>query len=139
MTRTWSFYDPATGEFIGRTFTGPDTALAINTPRGLVALEGAHDHRIMRVNLDTGALEQWRDPPPPGRHEWDGAAWKPTRLEERRTALARIAALEASQARPLREMALALAAGSDDPDAATRVAAIDAEIAALRAVLNKNN
>jgi len=131
MTRTWSFYDPATGEFIGRTFAGPDTALAINTPRGMVAFEGDHDHRTMRVNLGTGALERWRDPPPSRDHQWQAGQWVRSRVAARREALAQIVALEAQQLRPLRELAV----DPDNPIARERLTSLDAQIAELRELL----
>lgn len=135
MTRVWSFYDATTGEFTGRTFSGPADALGMNTPAGLVAIEGAHHWQTTRVNLQTLQVETWRDPPPSPDHEWDrsAAAWVLSARVRRREALARIHNLEAAQPRALREIAIADAAGA--AQARARLQRIDDEIAQLRAVL----
>lgn len=108
--KTWSFRDRTTGAFTGRTYSGPAEALGINTPEGCEAIEG--EHAAPPVLADA-------------------------RATARRDAMEQIAALEAQQARPLREMLLALSSGSDNPVAATRVAMIDAEIAELRKILQE--
>ncbi|HRC61635.1 MAG TPA: hypothetical protein PLX85_00240 [Dehalococcoidia bacterium] len=135
MSRTWSFYDPATGEFTGRTYSGSPAGLELNTPDGCSAFEGSVDHETMRVNPETDALEQWRDPPPSADHVWDaaGQAWRLSRTAQQRDVLARIGELEAQQLRPLRELALDPASAQ----ARSRVQAIETEISLLRALLTR--
>jgi hypothetical protein len=132
--KTWSFYD-ATGLFVGRTFTGPSENLEMNTPQGHAAMEGVHDHLSRRVDLETGETVDWQPPQPSADHVWnaDTKRWQlhqavQDKLVRRQAAVGRIAALEALQARPLRE----LARDPSSAEARKRLAAIEAEIAALR-------
>jgi hypothetical protein len=53
MNTTWSFFDPVTGAFAGRTYTGNDDYLAMNTPAGLSAIAGDYDHLACQVDLAT--------------------------------------------------------------------------------------
>lgn len=133
MNGVWSFYDPANGRLVGRTYAGPADGLAINTPPGLVAVPGDHNHETHRVTLETGAVEQWREPRPTRDHEWDSTAgaWRLSRAAEHRAAREQIAALETKQLRPLREL---LVDPSNMP-ARHRLADIENEIAALRQIL----
>lgn len=133
MNGSWSFYDPATGRLVGRTFSGPASMLAANTPAGLAAIAGEHNHITHRVTLATGEVEQWRDPRPSDDHEWDSeaGAWRRSAAADRRDALARIVGLEAQQLRPLRELAV----DPDNPIARERLTSLDAQIAALRELL----
>lgn len=138
--REFSFYDPATGLFIGRTFACDEAdpvrrqkALEAHTPAGSKAIEGRHDHLSRRVNLETRAVEDYQPPQPSADHEWnpDAKRWQlradvAERQARRAAALAEIARLEASQARPIREAALGMAGAIE------RVRAIDARIAELR-------
>ncbi|MCB9902362.1 MAG: hypothetical protein H6826_13550 [Planctomycetes bacterium] len=135
MSRTWSFYDPATGRLVGRTFSGPEAALAINTPPGLAAIEGQHDHVTHRVSLSTGLVEKWREPAPSRDHEWDSTAgaWQLSTAAERRAALAEILAAESLQARALREAVLELL----PPGKGQRLREIDDSIATHRAKLQR--
>lgn len=120
---TWSFYDPATGSFVGRTYRGAD--LAANTPAGCAAIEGRFDHRTQRVDLATGQVVAWEPPPQPAAEARDRAL----RLR------AEIAAIEQATTplRALREAVLALAAGLPVPaESAGALATAEAAIAPLR-------
>jgi hypothetical protein len=135
-TRTFSFYDPATGLFTGQRFSGDDdTSLATNTPTGLAALEGAHDHTAVRV-VD-GQVAQRDDVP--ADHYWDygGGKFVPrSRLQmaiDDQAARARIAELERQQIRPHRE----LVRDPMNTEARKRIEAIDEEIATLRPKLRQ--
>jgi hypothetical protein len=50
---TYSFYDPATGEISKRTFSGSARVLGLNTPTGMIPIEGAFDHRTQRIDPET--------------------------------------------------------------------------------------
>jgi hypothetical protein len=132
--RTWSFYDPETGLFRARSFTGPSRALAINTPDGFVAIEGKHDHLCRRIDLRNLAIVPYQPPQPDADHEWNAGTERWVKRAEvqmaesaRVKAQARIDHLERRQARRVREL---LAEG--DP----QLKAIDDEVAALRAELS---
>lgn len=133
MNGAWSFYDPATGRLVGRTFSGPVEHLQANTPAGLAAVPGEHNHETHRVTLATGEVERWREARPSDDHEWDSASgsWVVSRAAQKRAALERIHALELQQLRPMRE----LLADPESAIARERVRRIDDEISILRAVL----
>lgn len=135
MNGKWSFYDLETGLFSGRTFSGPQGCKE-NTPIGHGAHEGQVDHLSQRKDLNTGALVDYQPPQPSPDHEWsaDQKRWQLStaaqqRLIARELALARIAVLEASQHRAIRESALAY------DGAKARLQAIDDEIVKLRVTL----
>jgi hypothetical protein len=138
MMKDWSFYDVASGALVGRTFHGPLAYLAQNTPPGCAAVEGVHDHLSQRVDLASGAVVDWQPPAPADTefftHAWVARRWValPTPAERRRVdrqrLAERIAAVEAGQARALREAVL-----QTDPGAVARLQAIEQQIAALRA------
>lgn len=132
----WSFYDPATGALTGRTYAGPESLLALNTPPGHHALKGHHDHLSKRVDLQSGAVVDWQPPQPSPDHQWDQQSrrWQLSasaqeRQAARAEALERIAALEAAQHRAVRELLLELA--SEHPGL-NRLQEIDTQIAQLR-------
>jgi hypothetical protein len=112
-----SFYNAETGEIHKRTFSGPERLLALNTPAGYVAIEGAFDHRTQRIDVDTGKPVDYQ----PGIDA--------VRAERRKQqAEGRVARLEAAQLRPLRELAI-------DPTNTTakqRLVDIEAEIESVR-------
>lgn len=122
---TWSFYDTATGLFVGRTYRGND--LAANTPAGCSAVGGWFDHRTQRVDLATGQVVAWEAPPQPGSEARAHAA----RLH------AEIAGIEkATSLRALREAVLAIAAGRPVPaGAAQALSAAEAAIEPLRSAI----
>jgi len=114
---TWHFYDPESGRFIGRSFSGPVSHLEANTPDGSAAIEGNFDADTQRVNLATGEVESFAPEP-----STEGN-------RDRQIALSRIAALESKQDRALRELALGYDGALD------RLADIDHDISTLRARL----
>ena len=63
MSRTHPSTTQRPDALVGRTFSGPEAALAINT-RPAAAIEGQHDHVTHRVSLSTGLVEKWREPAP---------------------------------------------------------------------------
>lgn len=139
MIKHWSFYDPQSGNFFGRTFSSTDeAALDINTPKGLAAIEGEHDHLSRRVDIATGLVVDHQPPAPNADYEWDDASkrWKlnaevAAREERSATARARIAHVESIvQPRAHRELLLSIAKrlGIDGG----RAQDIDDEIAELR-------
>lgn len=115
----WSLYRLADGVLTGARFRGSESALALNTPEGHGVIEGEHDPLSQRVDPATGSVVDWVPPAPADTaietYDWSNEArrWRPTpTLEGRRMPLReivqqRIEALEARQARPLRELALA--------------------------------
>lgn len=121
--------------------TVPDGCAAVEWPGG-----AALKTRARRVNLKTGEVEPYQ-PDPPADDElrtwaWDKAAekWNPeptetaTKLQRVVELQAAIVAREAAQARPLREMLVALSDGKAvPPESASKLVAIEADVAALRA------
>jgi hypothetical protein len=136
--RAISIYSKETGLFTGRTVSGTgytDELLASHLADGEASIDGHHDHLSRRVDLATGEVVDYQPPQPSSDHEWHAGArrWQLTqtaseRLAKRRAALAQIAALELSQARPLRE----LLRDPTNADARKRLDAIEEQIVALR-------
>lgn len=147
--RTWHVYELSTGLFLGRSlsysassYAGADPGKGETTLEqfvtgqlepGLGAIEGVTDWLSQRV--EGGAVVDYQPPAPSAEHEWNAAArrWRLTATEAARqaaraAATARIAELEISQGRAVREALIALGAGG-------RIAEIDAAIAALRPTL----
>jgi hypothetical protein len=115
----------------GRNAGGHQKMALANCPPGHKPIEGHYDPLSQRVNVTTGAVEDYQPAQPSPDHEWDAAVkrWQllpevAQRQEARRAALAQIARLEAQAARTIREAVLT---GNHD-----RLAALDAQIAALR-------
>lgn len=123
--KTWSFFDPATGLFSGRGFSGTEMALSENTPDGLVPIEGTYDRRSQRIDVATGAVVA-HEPTAPEIAADSHAALKRQRRQ-------RIVALEQKQLRPLREIAI----DPSNAEAKQRLQEIDDEIAAKRAELRQ--
>ncbi len=77
--KTYSFYEPDTGLFTPRQFSGPEETVEANTPAGTVAIEGQHDWRRVRFNLATQEIEPYQPPSPPSTewatYAWDAEAW----------------------------------------------------------------
>jgi hypothetical protein len=136
-----SFHHKDTGLFDGQhMLLSDDNLVALNTPKDHVAVSGWHDHLSRRMNVATGEIEDYRPPAPSSEHEWNSTSrrWRPNqalaaRINAHTTALMRIAQLEASQQRPLREAALG------DASAIARLQGIEDEIASLRARLIVSN
>ena len=61
---SFSFYDPQSGVLTGQTYTGH--SVETNTPSGLHAVEGFHDHTKRRIDVASGLLIDWTPPPPDG-------------------------------------------------------------------------
>lgn len=130
-----SFYDPATGLFIGRTVSStmhsePPPSMV---PPGMKWVAGKHDHLSKKVDLKTGEVVDYQPPSPGAEYSWDIATkrWKLTSAaEERRrrgrAALHRVNELEARSHRAVREFLLG------DATALERLRVINDEITALR-------
>jgi hypothetical protein len=77
--KTYMFADAETGVFSGASYTGPEHWLAANTPAGHVVVEGTHDHRRVRLDVDKGDLVSYLPPAPPADDmrtwTWDAEAW----------------------------------------------------------------
>lgn len=138
MTRTVSFYDIETGRLVGATFTGPDSAIEVNTPAGLAAIEGEHDHLSKRV--EAGEVVDWQPPAPDADHEWNPERRRWLKRPEvvaaeqaDQSARAQIAAQEVTQGRAIREVVLKLAEALPPTDPArVKLEQIDQTIAAAR-------
>ena len=52
----WHFYDVETGELVGKSYSGPKDALAINTPEGCASVFSLAPVSGMHVDLPTGIL-----------------------------------------------------------------------------------
>ena len=115
----YHLYDTATGLFVGQTFhtndADPVAAAAFakaNTPEGHAVYTGhVGDHSSLKVDLATGELVDYQPPQPSADHEWNPQTkrWHQTgaaaaREAARRSAIARIDELEASQHRFVREL-----------------------------------
>jgi len=138
--KTWSFYDPVTGELHGTVFSSTNERfLASNTPSGYLPIEGRLDAALHRVDPVTKQVvvrdEPLRPPRPSEEHSWDGHRWRaPPPTPEQKAQMSvrvQIAALEVSQARAVREHLLG------DPKALERLAQIDNRIAELRKELSQ--
>lgn len=62
--KIWSLCRADTGEFVGRTIACSPAQLAAQTPAGMLAVEGRHDHLCRRLNLQTGEVEPYQPPAP---------------------------------------------------------------------------
>lgn len=116
-------YDLATGLLTGQAFVSNDPAHPFVPPAGCGFVEGVTVWRAQKVDLATGLLVDYQPPA--------------SRADEKQQALskitAQIEAIEATQARALREVTLALAAGTTPAaDTVNRLRAADAQIAQLR-------
>lgn len=132
----------------------PPREVVANTPPGCAALEVpagvSADPRNRCVDLRTGLIKPYQPPRPAGDElsswEWDADVerWRavPTQAAVAqlrvRALRAAIAAHETSQARPQRELLLAIAEGKPAPAAAvTKLAEIEAAAVALRAQIDE--
>jgi hypothetical protein len=116
--RQFHFYDASTGLFhsssvvINAPFGHEETAQK-NCPAGHNIIEGVFDPLCQRVDLATGQVIDYQPPAPSTDHEWNSAAkrWElspaaQSKAEARAAASARIAELEASQHRHVRDLLL---------------------------------
>jgi hypothetical protein len=137
--KTFSFYHRETGLLNGRTFSTDDDGMIdanIKLYPSHAAIEGAHDHRNKRVNVTTGAVEDYQPPVPSADHEWNTETklWElkdevKVKQQAQQKAREQIAWLEASQHRAVREAML------DPIGGIRRLKAIDDQIAVLRSQL----
>ena len=134
--RRFHFYHKDSGAFAEHVYSASEPELALNTPADHVAFEGSYDHLSQRVNVTTGAVEDYQPPAPSTDYEWDTQVrrWQlnpevAAAQEARRATLAEIARLEGQQGRAVREAVLT---GNHE-----RLAALDAQIAQLRASLSE--
>lgn len=143
----WTIYLQANGEIL-RVYSGVEADLQLQLADGEAAVCGSATWLTHRV-VD-GALVLLATPRVP---PFEGAAWSPhegewfdplqraetvalARIQARYRIVEEMSALEARQARPLRELLLAWSAGRPAPaEAAARVEEIDEQMAALRAQL----
>lgn len=127
---TWSFYDPNTGAFVDGSIGCSQRNIALNTPPGLVAIEGRFDHLSQRI--DNGKVVDYQPPQPSPDHEWRERVvngrprWVKkadvlAREAKDRVAREALRELDARSLRLLRER-------STDP----QIAAIEAEAAEIR-------
>ena len=139
--KTFSFYDPATGNVYPRKLQCfarvSEAFVAANTPDGAIAIEGDFDPLSQRIDLETGQAVEFQPPRPEG-YTWDAdlKRWtKPQSMQDaesrRLNALARIEDLEKRQARPVRELAV----DPTNDEARRRVNEIEQQISQLRASL----
>lgn len=140
-----SLYDLQTGMFVGQTIDGSPRAIAANTPKGLGAMPGFHNH--LQYHVVDGVVVDWQPPQPSDLHEWDTEtrSWQlsaAAREAEVAQTLARIrvAKIEGEmQPRAQRELLLHIAAALNiDPAKVTPLAVLadaDTEIATLRPVV----
>jgi hypothetical protein len=131
-----SFYDPATGLFTGRRYSGPSKYLDINTPSGMSHIAGTYDHLSQRV--ESGEVVDYRPTAPDEDHEWNEEIrrWrvKPEIAEQRqrrKSALKQIDELERRQLRPARELAI----DPSNEESARRLREIEGQIAMIRDAL----
>ena len=136
--KQYSFFHKETGLLHPQKFsTNDDTQLSGNTPAEHIAIEGHHDHKRKRVNVETKEVIGYQPPSPSADHVWtDEHGWQLSeaalaKIERKRSAAARIAYLESTQHRAIREHALGT------PGAEQRLKDIDAEIASLRSDLKE--
>lgn len=123
--KTWRLYDLKTGLFSANALYCSDSQLALNTPDGCAAIEGEFDPLSQRVDLtepNEPKVVDYQPPPPADTDQttfaWDAATRRyvgtPTLAANKAVRVARlklqIGQLEAAQARPLRELMLAVAA-----------------------------
>jgi hypothetical protein len=138
--KRYHFYHRESGLFHREWFMTDDErpeVLAANTPADHLAIEGEFDHLSQRVDLSgpEARVVDYQPPQPRADHLWDEVTrrWRldpavVERQQRRAAALERITALEAAQARPMRELALNLT----NAEARKRLEGIEAQIAQLR-------
>lgn len=135
----WSFYDPLTGDFSGRTFSGSERLLEANTPKGLKPLPGRYDRLSQRVDK-TGAVVDYQPPAPDADHEWRENAFQGRPRWVKKLDVVQREAMDAAARERLEEIDLAmvrpLAQLILDPQHAVARAALnelETEAAVLRA------
>lgn len=124
--KTWTIYTTATGALLPWTITATDVArVAANLAPGQAAVEGSWDSQAWRVDLATKQVVP----------KSQSSGIEVRRARELARVQMRIQAAEDTQDRACREIVLALGKGQlVQPAAVQRASAVDATIAALRAV-----
>ena len=64
MSSVWSFYDPVTGAFNGRIFSGPADQLVANSQQGFTALLGQFDPMSQRYDVASGKVVSYQPTAP---------------------------------------------------------------------------
>ena len=137
--KQYSFYHKETGVIHPKHFTTTDpTQLKGNTPTDHIAIEGSHDELSKRFDLTSKTIVEYQPPAPSADHVWNPEAkrWQLSsaaadRIARSNAARVRIAQLEASQHRHVREHCLG------KPDATGALQKIDDEIFSLRSQILK--
>jgi hypothetical protein len=132
--RSFSFYHKDTGMLNGSVFsTDDDSMLSANIPADHKVIEGALDRLSQSVDIATGQVIDYQPPQPSADFEWNATTkrWQlsaavAAKRQASTAALAAIESLESKGIRAMRELTLGM------PGAQDRVAAIDAQISALR-------
>jgi hypothetical protein len=132
--RVVSFYHKETGLLAdSRILASDDATVVLNTPANHGVIEGHHDHLSTRVDVATGEILDYQPPSPSTDHEWNAESkrWQLSaaatdRAQRRTAAAARIAALEVSQHRLVREVLLGRVSGL------AKLQLLDDEISSLR-------
>jgi hypothetical protein len=146
MNKIFSFYDAQTGIFSPRRFGAPDAAnLALNTPAGHVAIEGAFDRDSQRVDVESGTVIDYQSAAPDEFHVWNSQAkqWEPTaerakQLQDDEDARAQLDELDRKTLRALLEAQLGIKPTKADRDAGVMTLEdIQAAKTALRSKLIK--
>jgi len=106
-------YDLGTGQFTGQTHhtnvrdpTALEKFIDESTPSGHGAYIGKYvDYLSKKVDVSTGLLVEYQPPQPSRKHTWNAEAkrWQIKSREQRDITMARIAALESSTHRAVRE------------------------------------
>jgi len=131
-----TIYDKTSGALL-RTFDGPAGLLLLQLAESEAVFDGLLPLADCRINVATGMPMYFEPPAPSPDHVWDAGRQSHTLTAEgmkRRQVRGEILMLEASQARALRELALA-ASPSIATTARDRLTEIDAAIAAKRGEL----
>jgi len=144
--RMISYYHKDTGMFKDHHLTASDDKMvALNTPTDHIAIEGHHDHLSRCVDIKTGEIVDYQPPQPSSDHEWNikTKRWQFSaeaieRKARKPDALSKIAKLEDSQHRIIREAVMALILGQETKTHYQHLAGIDDEVALLRKILQEN-
>jgi hypothetical protein len=140
--KTFHFFDAASGVFHQSSVmtdldgSGATAFAALNCPPGHKVHDGGVDPLAQRKDIETGKVIDYVPPSPGADFEWNSISlrWQisaavQAKADARTAALAGIAALEASQHRAVRELAIGT------PGALARLQQIDLLISALRPAL----
>ena len=141
---TWFLYRLSDGVFTGRSLTGDQKFLELNTPEGCAARSDVSDWRSQRVNRETDELVDYQPPQPDEDHEWDKEAkrWRRKNAvaqweNRQRQARADLAAIDAKKIRALTEYVIdPEIRGTDGKLPAERLQEFEVAQEALREIVN---